>query len=186
MPKIAKISDEDRDKLVALAREAVEANVLGQLPPQPCDTTGILTEQRGCFVTLTNHGQLRGCIGTFVPQEPLGKLIVSMGTSAANDPRFTADPITPPELGQIHVEVSILSPLVETDNPEQLEIGKHGIYIVHSGRAGCFLPEVATDYNWGPEEFLSTCCAHKAGMSADAWRDPQATVYLFTSEKFGR
>lgn len=180
------ISNEDRGKLVALARGALESHVLGQLSPSVDNSEKILAQERGCFVTLTNQGKLRGCIGTFTPQGPLGKLIVEMGTSAARDPRFIMDPITPGELGQIHVEVSILSPLEETDAPEKLEIGKHGIYIVRGHQSGCFLPEVATDYKWGVEEFLDTCCAHKAGLTAGAWRDPETAVFLFTSEKFGK
>lgn len=179
------ISNEDRTKLVALARGSLEAHVLGQLSPSVDTSHEILAQERGCFVTLTNKGKLRGCIGTFTPQGPLGKMIVEMGTSAARDPRFVIDPITPGELGQIHVEVSILSPLEKTDDPENLEIGKHGIYIVRSNQSGCFLPEVATDYNWGAVEFLDTCCAHKAALPAGAWRDPETSVFLFTSEKFG-
>jgi len=61
-----------------------------------------------------------------------------------------------------------------------------GIYIVGYGRAGCFLPEVATEIGGDAEMFLSYCCQSKAGLPADAWRDPDVTVYLFTSEKFGR
>jgi AMMECR1 domain-containing protein len=55
---------------------------------------------------------------------------------------------------------------------------------MHGGQSGCFLPEVATDQGWGVEEFLSYCCAHKAGLPADAWKQPGTDVYLFTSEKF--
>ena len=69
--------------------------------------------------------------------------------------------------------------------PEELEIGTHGIYIVApGGRSGCFLPEVATDHNMGVEEFLDTCCAHKAALPSGAWRDPNTKVFLFCSEKF--
>lgn len=180
------ISAEERAKLVALAVSAVEAQVTGQPRPRPQTTDGVLGEQRGCFITLTNAGRLRGCIGTFQPRGALGEMIVEMGTSAAQDPRFVYDPITPPELPQLKVEVSVLSPLTETAEPEKLELGKHGIYIVHGPRSGCFLPEVATDQGWSVEEFLTHCCEGKAGLAPDAWRDPQAKVYLFTSEKFDR
>lgn len=179
------ISNEDRAKLIALARGAVNAQVLGQLSQRQASPAGILAEERGCFVTLTNRGRLRGCIGTFVPHAALAEMIVEMGTSAARDPRFTTDPITPAELSKIHVEVSILSPLEKTDAPDKLEIGRHGIYIVRGNRSGCFLPEVATDCSWAAEEFLDNCCSHKASLPPDAWREPETTVYLFTSEKFG-
>ena len=178
------ISAEDRAELVSLARGAVEAAVCENLPPAPSRPEGVLAEQRGCFVTLTNKGKLRGCIGTFRPTMPLGKMVVEMGQAAARDPRFPHDPITPAELSQLTVEVSVLSPLEETAEPEKLEIGTHGIYIVSAMGAGCFLPEVATDMGWDAEEFLSQCCQGKAGLPADAWRNPETKVYLFTSEKF--
>jgi AmmeMemoRadiSam system protein A len=106
------------------------------------------------------------------------------GRAAARDPRFTLDPITPDELDELTVEISVLSPLEPTDEPEKLNVGEHGIYIVSGRRAGCFLPEVATQMGWSPEQFLSQCCASKAGLPGDAWRHPDTTVYLFTSEKF--
>ena len=179
------ISAEDRSKLVSLARGAVAAQVTGQGRPAAPAPEGILAEMRGCFVTLTNAGRLRGCIGTFQPDEPLGKMIVEMGMSAAgHDPRFFGNPITPDELDELRIEVSVLSPLAKTDDPLSLEIGTHGIYIVGGGRSGCFLPEVATDQGWDAVEFLDHCCTGKAGMSAGAWRESDTTVYLFTSEKF--
>lgn len=178
------LSNEDRATLISLARQAVKAEV-AQLPRiRPESLSGILAEERGCFVTLTNRGHLRGCIGTFQPDRPLGEMIVEMGRSAAHDPRFVLDPITPAEVDQLTVEVSVLSPLTETSEPEKLEIGVHGIYVVAREGAGCFLPEVATDVGWSAGEFLSHCCRSKAGLAGDAWKDPDTKVYLFTSEKF--
>lgn len=178
------IDAQDRKELISLARKAVESTVLRQNPPVPANTAGLFGQVRGCFVTLTNHGELRGCIGTFQPEEPLGETIVEMARAAARDPRFTMNPITPAELPELTIEISVLSPLEPTREPEKLEVGRHGIYVVKGYRSGCFLPEVATDQGWDAIQFLRYCCSHKAGLSPDAWRDPDATVYLFTSEKF--
>jgi len=179
------LSQEDRTQLVTLARQAVAAAVQDQPLPQPAAMEGVLGEKRGCFVTLTNRRRLRGCIGTFEPTHPLGEMIVRMASAAAcEDPRFFNDPITAAELPNLDVEVSVLSPLTETDQPEDLRVGVDGIYIVAGSRSGCFLPEVATDQGWDAEEFLSYCCTSKAHLPPDAWRDPNVTVYLFTSEKF--
>ena len=180
------ISAEDRSRLVALARAVVEAEVKDSpLPPVPAPQ-GVLTERRGCFVTLTNRGHLRGCIGTFQPQEPLALAVMEMAAAAARDPRFVNRPITADELPQLRVEVSVLSPLVETDKPLDLEVGRHGIYVIRGPYAGCFLPEVATDMGWSAEEFLNQCCVSKAGLATGAWRQSGTRVYLFTSEKFDR
>ena len=181
------ISAEDRAKLLSLATAAVAAAVRGEPPPPVEDSAGLLAEHRGCFVTLTSAGRLRGCIGTFSPDLPLGRQIVQMAVAAATeDPRFWSDRITSDELDKLGIEVSVLSPLAETAEPEKLEIGTHGIYIVSGGRSGCFLPEVATDQGWDAEEFLGYCCAHKAGLPPDAWKQEGTKVYLFTSEKFDR
>ena len=178
------ISADERAKLLALARSAVAATVCGRPLPRVDDPTGVLGERRGCFVTITNAGRLRGCIGTFQPPDTLGEMIVEMGHSAARDPRFVTDPITPEELDELTIQVSVLSPLRPTDQPEKLTVGEHGIYIVSGHRSGCFLPEVATDQGWTAEQFLTYCCTSKAMLPPDAWKDPATTVYLFTSEKF--
>ena len=178
------ISAGDRATLVELARQAVAATVTGRPLPKAENPTGVLAEQRGCFVTLKNRGRLRGCIGCFQPDRPLGEMVVQMGAAAARDPRFVTNPVVSYEVPELTLEVSVLSPLAETNEPEKLELGTHGIYIVSGGRSGCFLPEVATEAGWNVEEFLSRCCAGKAGLAADAWKQPDAKVYLFTSEKF--
>ena len=178
------IGKEDRARLVKLARSAVEARVTGRKMPKEDAPSGLLAEKRGCFVTLTNRGQLRGCIGSFEPRQPLGRTIVEMGAAAASDPRFVTNPIVSFELPELTVEVSVLTPLTETSEPQKLQVGEHGIYIVRGPSRGCFLPEVATDQGWTAEEFLSHCCTGKAALPADAWRQEGTTVYLFSSEKF--
>jgi AmmeMemoRadiSam system protein A len=140
----------------------------------------------GCFVTLKNHGRLRGCIGQFTSDKPLIELIIEMAkASATGDPRFFANPITPRELNELDVEISVLSPLKRTDDPLSLRLGVDGIYIRKGYASGCFLPQVAEETGWSKEEFLSYCCAHKAGLPSDAWRDKDTEVHFFTAEVFG-
>ena len=136
--------------------------------------------------TLKNAGRLRGCIGQFISDEPLIELVVEMAkASATGDPRFLGDSITADELQQLDIEISVLSPLQKTDDPLSLRLRTDDIYIKRKGTSGCFLPQVATETGWSKEEFLSYCCAHKAGLPADAWKDPATEVYLFTAEVFG-
>jgi AmmeMemoRadiSam system protein A len=178
------IPDATKKQLLSLARQAVDAKVKGKPAPGVDQPEGLLAERLGCFVTLKNAGRLRGCIGTFQPDRPLGEMIVRMGAAAASDPRFVHNPITSYEMPELTVEVSVLSPLEPTDQPENLQAGTHGIYVVSQGRSGCYLPEVASELGWDAEQFLTSCCAEKAGLPPDAWKRPEATVYLFTSEKF--
>jgi AmmeMemoRadiSam system protein A len=181
------MNDTQRQILLKTACDTVEAVITGGgALPEPITDDLELKAHCGCFVTLKNAGRLRGCIGQFTSGRPLIELVVEMAkASATNDPRFLADPITTDELEQLDVEISVLSPLQKTDDPLSLRLGIDGIYIIGKGASGCFLPQVATETGWSKEEFLSYCCAHKAGLPANAWKDPATEVYLFTAEVFG-
>jgi len=112
---------------------------------------------------------------------PLYKLVSEMAVSAAKeDPRFSH--INPTDLEDLKIDISALSPLQKIDNPLDLELGRHGIYIKKGSSNGCFLPQVATETGWTKEEFLSKCCSMKAGLSPDAWKKRGTDVYIFTSE----
>jgi len=174
-----------RQILLAIARETVRATVAGTPPPAPQSDDPALAACCGCFVTLKSRGRLRGCIGQFTSDQPLIELVVEMAeASASKDPRFFDHPLTVRDLSNLEIEISVLSPLECTDNPLNLQLGVHGIYIKRGYAAGCFLPQVATETGWTKEEFLSFCCSHKAGLPPDAWKDPQTEVYLFTAEVF--
>jgi len=180
------MNDAQRQTLLRVARDTVEAVITGRPVPGPRSNDAELNVHCGCFVTLKNQGRLRGCIGQFTSDKPLIELVSEMAkASATGDPRFLADPITPEELGQLDIELSVLSPLERTDDPLGLHLGVHGIYIKSGCASGCFLPQVATETGWSKEQFLSYCCAHKAGLPADAWKDPATEVYLFTAQVFG-
>jgi len=180
------MNDAQKQRLLAVARNTVETVIKRQPTEKAESDDPELNAPCGCFVTLKNKDQLRGCIGQFISESPLIELVAEMAkASATGDPRFFADPITADELGQLDVEISVLSPLQRTDKPLDLRLGVDGIYIKRGGASGCFLPQVATETGWSKEEFLSYCCAHKAGLAADAWREPETEVYLFTADVFG-
>jgi AmmeMemoRadiSam system protein A len=147
-----------------------------------------LKERWGIFVTLETvkspqEEELRGCIGTFEPREPLYELAISYAIhSGFGDPRF--ERLNAKELPKIKIKISVLSPLRRVKSPEEVIVGKHGIEIVRGFNSGCFLPEVATEYKMSREEFLSTCCSHKAGLPPDAWKDPKTEIYVFETFKF--
>ena len=135
----------------------------------------------GAFVTLNKDHQLRGCIGNIRGTEALYQTVSRMAIAAATeDPRFP--PVRPEELDQITIEISVLTPLKKISSPEEIQIGRDGLYIEKGFYHGLLLPQVATEYGWNREEFLQHTCL-KAGLPPDAWREG-ATTYSFSAQVF--
>lgn len=173
--------------LLKVAKETVAAAVANRAVYEPESDDPDLLAEVGCFVTLKNGEELRGCIGQFTADKPLIEMVCQMAVSSSmHDPRFGGNRITVNELPQLDIEISVLSPMVKTDDPLSLRLGVDGIYITNGRTSGCFLPQVATETGWDEEDFLSFCCAHKAGLAPNAWKtDSDVEVYLFTAEVFG-
>ena len=179
------MNDTQKQSLLKVARDTVEAVITGKPAEAPQSDDPELNAPCGCFVTLKNHGRLRGCIGNFISDSPLIELLAEMAkASATSDPRFFADRISEEELDKLDIEISVLSPLQKTSEPLSLQLGIDGIYIKKGRASGCFLPQVATETGWNKDEFLSNLCAHKAGLAPLAWKDPSTEIYIFTAEVF--
>jgi len=177
------MTNEQKNTLLSVARNAVTAALTNSKLQKPKTNDPALTAHCGCFVTLKNKNELRGCIGQFVSDKPLIELVSDMAVAAATgDARFFADRIVPEEVKELDIEISVLSPLKKTTDPLSLRLGVDGVYIKKGYASGCFLPQVATETGWNKEEFLSYCCAHKAGLKPDAWKDKNTEVFLFTAE----
>ena len=177
------LGPEARRELLSIARSALVAAVNCEPLPEVSSKRPELQAKCGCFVTYKNRERLRGCIGCFTSEAPLWRTVAEYAAiSATQDLRFSSNPITSKELAEIDIEISVLSPLERIADPLDLKLGVHGIYIQRGGRSGCFLPQVATEWKMTKEQFLSECCAHKAGLSADAWRDPATSVSVFTAD----
>lgn len=135
------------------------------------------------FVTLTIDGELRGCIGSIEPVAPLWRAVSSSALNAAfHDPRFPA--LEGHELAQVSIEISVMSPVVPVGSLDEIVVGRDGL-IVRSGRhAGLLLPQVATEYGWDRDTFLSQTC-RKAGLPPDSWRAGRCQIERFSAEVFG-
>ena len=137
----------------------------------------------GVFVTLKKLGRLRGCMGTLDDSMPVADAIRHAAqTAALGDPRFP--PVAPGELPDLTIEVSILSKPWPMRTIDDLQVGTHGIIVQKGVQRGLFLPQVATEHRLDKDTFLSRCCAEKAGLSPDAWKDPDTEVLLFTADVF--
>lgn len=181
------LTEKDKRTLAAVARAALAAAVRGEAyaPPAPEPEQPALLENRGCFVTLKTDDQLRGCIGCFTSPNPLYQTIAEYTrASALEDPRFRGNRIREAELQNVAMDISCLTPLAPCPNPENIILGTHGVYVRANGRAGCFLPQVATETGWSVEEFWGHCCRDKAGLSWDAWTHPATDRMTFTADVF--
>lgn len=145
------------------------------------DCFPILDAPMGAFVTIHNHGKLRGCYGRMYSDDSLWDTIQEMSIwSASRDSRF--HPVEKNELDEIDLEVSVLSPLRRIENPDEIILGKHGILIRKEFHSGVFLPQVADETGWNLEEFLGHCARDKAHIGWEGWKT--ADIYVFTCQVF--
>jgi AmmeMemoRadiSam system protein A len=172
----------EQKTLLAIARHAIDTVVrTGRLIAEEREEPA-LNRNRGCFVTIHRGGRLRGCIGTFVSGQPLWQEVAAMAVAAATrDPRF--HPMKEKELTDFSLEISVLSPLEETNDATRVEVGKHGIYLENGFNRGVLLPQVAVEHGWDRLTFLRQTCL-KAGLPPEAWSAPETRLYLFTAEVF--
>ena len=167
-------------ELLALARRrittATAKEAWAYTPPEPLRQE--LEQPAAVFVTLHKRGQLRGCIGTTVARDPLWKAVYDLAHSAAfRDPRFP--PVTAAEVPDLHLEISVLSPLTPVDSADAILPGQHGVVVREGFHTGLFLPQVWEQLP-EKEEFLTVLCEQKAHLPGNAWRDGRAELSIFT------
>ncbi len=138
------MGEADGDKYVELARRAVEEYVRhGNRIHPPADLSPGLRRRAGAFVSIKQHGALRGCVGTFLPaQENLalaGEIIDNAINSATRDYRFP--PIGPEELEKLQYSVDVLTP-PEPASAKQLDPKRYGVLVQSRGRRGLLLPDL--------------------------------------------
>ena len=178
--EVPEYSPEERQILLRLAHRSIEA-ALRECELALTAPTPHLAESRGAFTTLHLHGALRGCIGYILPNQSLYRTVAETATAAAfEDPRF--EPITLEQVGELKVEISVLSPL-RPIRPEEIVVGKHGLVVLQGTRRGLLLPQVPIEWGWNRETFLAQTCM-KAGLAPDAWLRG-AELQAFTAEVFG-
>ncbi|MFH1024046.1 MAG: AmmeMemoRadiSam system protein B [Planctomycetota bacterium] len=178
----------ERDFLLRLARNTIAAGVRGkESPVRESDVPAALREKKGCFVTLNEDGDLRGCIGHITPVMPLWRAVQDNAASAAfRDPRFS--PVGEADVARLHIEISVLTvpkPLAFSSPEEllaKLRPNVDGVILAMAGRQATFLPQVWEQLA-GKTEFLGHLC-RKAGLAADAWREKGMSVSTYQVEAF--
>jgi AmmeMemoRadiSam system protein A len=174
----------DQRQLLAIARRSIEAAVrrgpLAAVVAGP--PSAGMEEPAAAFVTIHEHGQLRGCIGLMRFDDPLWLNVRDAAAAAAlDDPRFL--PVGESELPALELEVSVLDPPVELPDPAGFIAGRHGVVVERGMRRGLLLPQVATEMGWDERQMLEAVC-RKANLPADSWRDPSTRLLVFESTCF--
>ena len=174
-------TDDEKRALLRIARDSI-ARRLRLATGEPRPVTPPMQEKAGVFVSLHRKGKLRGCIGSIEGTRPLHEEVAELVVeSAFGDRRFS--PLTAEEFAEIDIEISVLTTLRKVKDINEIEVGKHGLYIRKGLFSGLLLPQVATEYNWDRETFLEQTC-WKAGLPESAWKEG-ADIYLFGAEVFG-
>lgn len=174
---------EEKKIMLNIARSAI-TNYLGLNSELDYDTEKfpVLKTQAGAFVTLHKYGELRGCIGYILSDDPLYETIYNAAIQAAfRDPRFT--PLKKNELDLIEIEISILSKPIKMNSYDEIIVGKHGLIINEYGRRGLLLPQVPIEHNMDKWQFLSSLCL-KAGLPHNLWQERSLNIEMFTATVF--
>ena len=176
------LTDEDKRQLKAIALQSIKEGLKMKEDISATEQISLhhqssaLHQKCGAFVSLHQHGRLRGCIGHFGEDIPLHEIVAEMAKAAAfEDPRFT--PLRREELDSTDIEISVLTPMRRIQSLDEFELHRHGIYIRKGYRSGTFLPQVADEVNWTKEEFVGHCSRDKAGLGWEGWRDAELYVY---------
>lgn len=172
----------EKRELLKLARTTLQEYFVRGKIPEYRTSDEELRKRKGAFVSLHRGHELRGCIGQLSPDRELYKVVQHCVLSAAlEDSRFL--PVTEEEVGNLDIEISVLTPFRRIRDIEEVEVGKHGLYIVRGFSRGLLLPQVATQYGWDRITFLEQTC-RKAGLPEDAYKDPRTEIYTFEAEVF--
>lgn len=174
---------EEKKILLEVARVSINSFFTGGKIPQPdYNEHPLFKSHAGAFVTLTEKGVLRGCIGYIVSDQPLFDTVCGAAVQASqNDPRF--QPVRHSEIQNLSIEISILSEPFPLNSYDEIEIGRHGLILEEKGRRGLLLPQVPVEHHMNREQYLDSIC-RKAGFPADYWRTKQLKLSGFTAAVF--
>ena len=172
------LSKEEKVELLLLAKNTIDNYVLHGKVSEVDVKNPRLKANGATFVTIRKNGGLRGCIGNIQPVMPLYRSVISNAVSSCSkDPRFP--PMNREDLKDTEVEISVLSPLEPLGDVKNIEIGRHGLFLVKGQNSGLLLPQVADENKWDRNIFLEQLSI-KAGLPKDAWKTAQ--LYKFTVE----
>ena len=182
------LSSEEKQTLLRLSRFTLEKWVREKKYPsdkdlEEYDITPLMKKKSGVFASLHKLGELRGCIGYVTGTAAIYRSVIENTVNAASkDPRFP--PVQEDELEITDIEISVMTPLEEVEDIEDIEVGKDGLVIEKGFHRGLLLPQVATEWGWDKYEFLEHTC-RKAGLPPDSYNKKEIKILRFRAQVFG-
>jgi len=165
------LTEKEKGKLLGIARKTINEYVRNKRIPDFKIEDETLKTNCGAFVTLKREETLRGCIGHIIGDKPLFLIIRDMAIAAATqDYRFP--PVTPSEIDNLEIEISVLTPMQKVDNVNDIKVGRDGLMIKRGYMSGLLLPQVPVEQGWDKATFLEHLC-YKASLPADAWKSSE-------------
>lgn len=178
-----KLGDDERNQVVRLVRDSIAASVRHEEAPTReaieavCQRWPLLDQPAGAFVTVYVKGQLRGCLGEILPEDPYAVVAARCGRRTPRDD-YRFDPVQPEELPELTFKVSRLTPPEPVSDPDQIQVGEDGLIVRQGRRIGLLLPEVPVEHGWDRATFLKQLW-RKAGL------EPGTPIEQVELEKFG-
>lgn len=176
---LPELNEKEKKELLSLVKNTVESVAKGEKPDINAHSkiSKSFTEFYTAFVTIEKNNELRACMGHIFPTKPMFWEVFDVAKlSATSDWRF--GPINADEISDLSYEITILSRFKKVYSENEIQIGKHGLYIRYRGNSGLLLPQVASERNWDVRTFLENLC-YKAGLAKHTYLDPEAEIYLF-------
>ena len=172
---------DERQVLLSHARLAIRTRLEGDGAPVALSAAGGLGVPGAAFVTIRHENQLRGCVGVLKRHDPFNEVVwCCAGDAATRDPRFPA--LSVHDLSEVTLEISVLGCFEPVFDPEEIEMGRHGVLVERGRRRGLLLPQVPVEFGWNRETFLTQTCI-KGGLAPDDWQRC-ASLSRFETECF--
>jgi MEMO1 family protein len=175
------LDEADQGALIESARRTLDRyRETGRREAVPPDRTSpALSRRCAAFVSLHQRGDLRGCVGTSMPTEPLSRVVGEMVLAAAlDDSRFP--PLRRDEK-DVEIEISVLSPLKPIQSRAEFRVNEQGAMLEAGFRRGLLLPQVAPEHGWNAEQFFEAL-ARKSGARMSVYDEPSTRLHVFRAQ----
>ena len=178
-----KISNDQRKGIMSLAKLSVRSVLVGASIPRMHQLTELFAQKVGNFVTIESEGKLRSFACDPLPEEPLGIALIETARNAVLENSQTNQALNAEDFDNLRVIVSLMDQICPLNEPDQIQIGIHGVIVQHEGKISALLPEFVSDQETSPEELLA-CCCEKIKLPGNTWKNPETNVWVFTAENF--